>query len=101
MNTPFPAGVIALLRIPDLGFARLAERFLLPLSGVPPVTTTELAVLPGDADIVQSHPLTIEVRATRLGDSAVMLYLGDGVHEWWHSAMTASPAATSPTPRIR
>ena len=86
--------IAGLARLPDLGFARLADRFVLPMSGVPPVTTTQLSVSPGDADVIQSRPLTIQVRAERLADSPVMLYLGDGVHEWWRSAMMPAGSGT-------
>lgn len=81
----------ALLGIPTFRFRELAERFLNPLSGVPPVTTTQLTVTPGDGDVVQSRPLTIEVEATRLGDSPVALYLNDDDRNW--SRVTMSSAA--------
>src|SRR5579884_2109349 len=38
---------VALCRVPDLGFRRLALRFLAPAAAVAPVTTTQLTVAPG------------------------------------------------------
>ena len=49
-----------------LGLPRLALRFGAPLADVEPVTTTRLAVLPGNATLPQARPLRIEVTATRL-----------------------------------
>ena len=54
---------VALARVPDLNLPRLAHRFLVPLADVPPVTTTLLSVAPGDRDVPQGAPLTIEATA--------------------------------------
>lgn len=86
----FAALLVGLARAPGLQFGRLAVRFLQPLADVPPVTTTRLTVSPGDADLVQSQPLTVEARAQQLGDSPVTLYLSDNDRDW--SAATMSPA---------
>jgi hypothetical protein len=80
--------MIGLLRAPDLRFGALAGRFLDPFAVIPPVTTTQLTVSPGDSDIVQSRPLTITVQATRLGTSPVQLFLGDDDRHWSHVTMT-------------
>ena len=66
--------IIGLGQVPDLRFGELAMRFLDPAAGIPPVTTTRLAVRPGSRDVPQSQPLTIEVQAERLGDGPVTLY---------------------------
>jgi hypothetical protein len=71
-----------------LHFKELAIRFLQPLADVPPVTTTQLDVAPGNRDLVQSQPLLIAVDATRLGDSPVMLYLSEDERNWSRAVMT-------------
>ena len=81
---------VALARAPSLRFARLAARFVDPLADIPPVTTTTLDVTPGDCDVTQSQPLTLLVRAERLGDSPVTLFLNGDDHDWTRLAM--SPA---------
>ena len=81
---------IALLRVANLRYADLAIRFLNPLTHVPAVTTTQLAVSPGDLDIVQSQPLVIRADVSRLGDSSVILYLQEDQQP--RSRMVMTPA---------
>lgn len=79
-----------LMKVPGLGMSALMGRFLNPLAGIPPVTTTHLAVAPGNCDLVQSRPLTIEVAAEQLGESPVTLHLNDDERDW--TRVTMSPA---------
>ncbi|HXE51510.1 MAG TPA: hypothetical protein VN541_00760, partial [Tepidisphaeraceae bacterium] len=72
---------------PSLRFNALAIRFLDPLANVPPVTTTELSVTPGDFEIVQAQPLVIRATAARLGNRPLMLHLSDDARSWSHVAM--------------
>ncbi|HEY2586377.1 MAG TPA: hypothetical protein VGI81_11490 [Tepidisphaeraceae bacterium] len=80
----------ALMKVPGLGMPALMGRFLNPLADIPPVTTTHLTVTPGNRDLVQSQPLTIEVQAEQLGDSPVTLHLNDDERNW--TRVTMSPA---------
>ena len=79
-----------LFSTPDLRFRDLSIRFLNPLSNVPPVTTTQLSVSPGNRDVVQAQSLTIQVKATRLGDAPLTLHLSDDGRDW--SRVTLTPA---------
>ena len=81
-------GAVALARVPDLNLPRLAHRFFVPVAEVPPVTTTRLSVSPGDRDVPQGAPLTIEATAERLGDATVWLYLSDDGTTWSRSGMS-------------
>lgn len=79
-----------LLRAPGLRFKELAGRVLNPLGGIPPVTTTLLTVTPGDLDVVQSQPVTIDVRTERLGDSPVTLFLSEDDRSWNRAVMSST-----------
>jgi hypothetical protein len=79
-----------LMKVPGLGMPALMGRFLNPLADIPPVTTTHLAVAPGNRDLVQSQPLTIEVEAEQLGESPVTLHLNDDERNW--TRVTMPPA---------
>lgn len=81
---------LALLGVPGFGFGQLAVRFVAPLADVPAVTTTRLDVSPGDADVVQSQPVTIEAHATQLGDASLTVYLSDNQRDWSAATMTPS-----------
>jgi hypothetical protein len=80
----------ALAAVPGLGLAQLSARFFLPLAAIAPVTTTQLAVKPGDCDVVQSQPVTIDVRATELGRSWPTLFLVDEGQSVSRVALTAA-----------
>jgi hypothetical protein len=82
--------IAGLWQVPALKANQLATRFMLPLEDIPPVTTTQLVVLPGDHDVLQSQPLTIEVRTEQLGDSPVDLYLNEDNRNW--SRVVMNPA---------
>ena len=84
--------IAGLVRVPGLRFADLIVRFIDPASDVPPVTTTQLIVRPGTVDVLQSHPLTIDVEAAPVGDDLVTLYLSDAGRNWSRVAMAASGA---------
>jgi hypothetical protein len=56
----------------NVGLPRLAARFVAPMSDVEPVTTTRLAVAPGDTKLIQSQPLRVEVSARRLPPNGVV-----------------------------
>ncbi|HZL36492.1 MAG TPA: hypothetical protein VFC78_14330 [Tepidisphaeraceae bacterium] len=81
------AVAVALLQLPRLGGAALLHRFFSPLADIPPVTTTQLTVSPGDADVLQSDPLKLQVEARRLGGGAVWLFLNDDASNWSRYAM--------------
>lgn len=83
---------VLLAQIPDLGMRQLAVRFFKPWAMLPPVTTTQLLISPGDVQIMQSAPLTIEATARRLGDSSVMLFLNDEGHQWTAVPMSSEGA---------
>jgi hypothetical protein len=84
---------IALSRHPQLGVTQLAGRFFSPLSDIPPVTTTQITVSPGDRDIVQSDALRIEARVQRLGGDAVFLFLNTQ-GDWYRVAMNSTDGST-------
>lgn len=84
--------IASLLRVPGVRFADLLVRFIDPAADVPPVTTTRLVVRPGTVDVLQSHPLTIDVEAAPVGDDLVMLYLSDAGRDWSRVVMTAAGA---------
>ncbi|HZK82131.1 MAG TPA: hypothetical protein VFC46_13710, partial [Humisphaera sp.] len=74
--------MLGLSRIPAFGESRLLARFLMPLSDLPPVTTTELTVAPGNVDVFQSDALHINVTTRHLGASPVWLFLNDDGANW-------------------
>ncbi len=83
------AAAWGLTRVPGLELPRLALRFAAPILDVPPVTTTRLAVAPGDASVVQGKPLELVVRARNLpsdGDGVTIIYTKDG-QNWSQAAM--------------
>ncbi|HWE92833.1 MAG TPA: hypothetical protein VG269_02560, partial [Tepidisphaeraceae bacterium] len=73
---------IALSQVPGLGMVRLGLRFAAPFANVPPVTTTQLAIAPGDCDILQSEPLHIDAHARHLGDNPLWLFITDDDAHW-------------------
>ncbi len=81
------AFMAVLAQAPGLGGPRLLARLYTPWSGVPPVTTTELRVLPGDADVRQSEPFHLEVEAHRLGASPVWVFVNDDGVNWSRYSM--------------
>lgn len=83
--------IFVLLNAPIFQFRQLLLRFMNPLADIPAVTTTRITLLPGDLDVVQSQPLTIEARAWRLGESPVTLLLSDNEQGDW-SRLTMTPA---------
>ena len=84
--------VAGLLGAPASGFATLAARFVNPMADIPPVTTTQLVVAPGNVDVTQSRPVNVEVRVERLGDSQPTLFLSGSDRDWTRVAM--SPAGS-------
>lgn len=74
--------MLGLARISAFGQSRLLARYLLPLSNLPPVTTTELSVTPGNVDVFQSDALRIDVTAQNLGASPVWVFLNDDDANW-------------------
>jgi hypothetical protein len=99
---------VAAMSLSWLDLPNLARRYVMPLTDVPPVTTTRLlaatepASVDGVVDVVQGRPLTFRVEAARLGQKAVTLHLrkpgegwaqvgmndaGDGVFEHTLSAV--------------
>jgi hypothetical protein len=84
---------LILNRHAQLGIGQLALRFVTPVSDIPPVTTTEIFAFPGDRDIVQSQPLIIEVRVTRLNGGTVFLFLNTQ-GDWYRVALTSTDGTT-------
>jgi hypothetical protein len=82
--------LVSLLCTPQTHFTHLARRLIAPLKDLPPVTTTQIAVVPGNLDVVQSQPLTIDANVVRLGDSGVTLLLSDDDRGDW-SRLTMTP----------
>jgi hypothetical protein len=76
------SAVFGLSQIPQVGGPRLLARLVMPLADLPPVTTTELDVTPRSAEIMQSDPFRIEVRARRLGSSPVLIFINDEGDNW-------------------
>ena len=78
---PWLACAAAIIAVIALGHDRamplrqLAMRFVLPLADIPPVTTTQIQVSPGDHDILQSQPLRIDAEVDRLRGDSVFLSL--------------------------
>lgn len=87
------AGVAALWRVPTLAMPQLVDRFTHPLAPVPPVTTTQITVAPGDCDVAVSQPLRIDVVAQRLVGDTVWLHLNDDGAHWSRSAMESAGEA--------
>jgi hypothetical protein len=81
-------GAVCLLERPGLCLPSLLERFSFPLADVPPVTTTQIAVVGANGDIVQSQPLRIDAMVSHLTGDAVSLFLNTG-DEWSRVTMTA------------
>ncbi len=77
---------------PQIGVRQLVQRFVTPGSDLPPVTTTQITVSPGDRDIVQSDPLRIDAQVEHLIGDSVFLFLntqGD-----WHRVVMNPTDAT-------
>jgi len=85
--------VCAMAWVPWLDLPQLMARFLKPLAHVPPVTTTRLAVDPGDRDVIQGEPVQIAVTAERLGDQVVKLLVSRDGKAWTASSMMPVSAA--------
>lgn len=64
--------------LPDINLPQLTLRFLLPWKDLAPVTTTRLAVEPGDRDLPQGASVNIEASVSRLGGGLVWLHLAEG-----------------------
>jgi hypothetical protein len=78
--------------VPRLGVGQLVERLILPYAGIGPVTTTQLAVWPGDRDVVQSQPLQIDATVDHLiGDSVFLNLNTQG--DWYRVVMDSSDGA--------
>ena len=86
---------IVLARVPGVHLSDLARRFIVPLADVPPVTSTRLAVLTGNRDVVQSEPLYLEAALNhlRLGDQVLLVTRADGDEQWSHNAMEPVPGS--------
>lgn len=82
--------IAAGLGVSSLHGSQLAVRFFQPFAGIPPVTTTQLRVLPGDANVVQSQPLNIRVEAVNTGDATPNLLLQSGGESWTTLPMTSN-----------
>jgi hypothetical protein len=80
----------ATLDMPSLHGSQLAMRFVQPFADIPPVTTTQLRVSPGDVSVVQSQPLNIRVDSDNIGDSPPNLLLQSGGRTWTALPMTPS-----------
>ncbi len=65
---------VSLWRVPSFGLGQLVRRFVEPLADLPPVTTTQIHVLRGNQDIVQSATLRIEAEAQNLGAQPLWVY---------------------------
>lgn len=61
-----------LYRFDHLALPRLAARFIAPLADIEPVTTTQIAVIPGDASLMQSQPLQVGAAVHRLPQDGVV-----------------------------
>jgi len=75
-----------LWHLPDINLPQLGLRFLMPWRAIDPVTTTRLAVLPGDQDILQGTPAAIDAAVSRLGGGLVWLHVAEGDdpdHQEW------------------
>ena len=64
-----------LARLPDLNLPQLGLRFLTPWRDIDPVTTTRLAVAPGQRDLPQGAAVRIEATVDRLGVEPVWLHI--------------------------
>ena len=81
-----------------LDLPTLARRYVLPLRLTPPVTTTRIIVIPGEAEITQGDPLRLQATAVRLAEGrAPTLHVrarpqGGTIEQNWHvEPMTAIP----------
>src|SRR5207244_8607636 len=68
---------LGLSTVPSLGWPRLMQRFFQPLASLQAVTTTQLSVTPGAADVLEGRPLTIVATADRLEGEPVHIYFSD------------------------
>ena len=82
------AGAFYLMRVESFGLPRLLFRFVAPLADVPPVTTAQLSVSPGEADLLQSEPLRVELTARRLDGLTPWVWLREEGGEWTKRAMS-------------
>jgi hypothetical protein len=78
----------ALLTIPSLGMPRLLVRAFDPWRNLSPVTTTRLAVDPGDAQVPPGKDLNITVTAQRLGEDLPVISLSEDGITWQRQTMT-------------
>ena len=67
---------------------QLFDRAVQPWLDLPPVTTTVLAVSPGNGRIIQGQPLTIAVRAWRIGDDPPVIAISEDRRNWQRLGMT-------------
>ncbi|HEY8668261.1 MAG TPA: DUF4175 family protein, partial [Tepidisphaeraceae bacterium] len=95
--------MLALMAIPWLNLGTLVRRFATPLKEIGPVTTTQLAVSPGDQDVPQGDELQVSVEASHLGSTGgrdgrggvAKIHLGDDAppgspaQQWSVATMTA------------
>ena len=82
--------IAAVLSVSSPHGSQLAARFFQPFAGIPPVTTTQLHVLPGDANVVQSQPLNIRVEVVDAGDATPNRLLQSGSESWTTVPMTSN-----------
>lgn len=76
------SSAFALWQAPRVRTGALLHRYFVPTANVPPVTTTQLSVSPGDADILQSDSLKIEARAHQLGGATAWIFLSTDASNW-------------------
>jgi hypothetical protein len=79
-------GAIALDHNRATPLRQLAMRFVLPLKDIPPVTTAQIQVSPGDRDILQSQALRIDAQVDHLRGDSVFLSLNTQGN-WYRVAM--------------
>jgi hypothetical protein len=79
---------------PWLGLPQLLARQLMPLAGVPRVTTTRLEMITGSTQVVQGRPLTIIARANPPEPAAPVLRVTVDGRTFSSIPMTAAPDGT-------
>jgi hypothetical protein len=77
-----------LWQIPILGSPQLFARAIAPWADIPPVTTTQLIVTPGDSAVMLGQSLAVHVRAGRLPNESPTISVSTDGSVWQSDAMS-------------
>jgi hypothetical protein len=75
--------------VPRLSAAVLLRRFVTPLAGVPPVTTTQIWIEPRGVTLLRGDALAVRARVQNLGDGPLEILITLDGQSWSRLPMTA------------